>query len=252
MNPRPRRFGIASIAARSAAMAAGGLLVVLSTGISPAGAAAPPLVCPGGSYNLCIPTQGANEAVTGVAGDTVRAGYDFTIPGSSQPTKVAVFGAYEELTVSCADNSAPTQGTIRVAMPDYVATAPFASSNGYIPSGVQSDPATYQGSYVLPDICHGTTIDIGQPGNMLFAAQVFSDGSQPITFRSHYNNNSLSTSGSFSASVSVTPSPIASSSVAPVLGKRWALGGAAGLVILGVAVGGLTVVRRRTARTTVV
>ncbi len=164
--------------------------------------------CLGGPQNLCIAPQGANEGVTGTSGQTVVAGYDFTIPGSSQPTEVEVVNAYEQLTVSCANHTTPTQPSIVITMPDATYTAPFTSSQGWIPSGNQSVMASYEGSYTLPNLCNGATIDVGQPGQMLFGAQVYSNGTQTINFRSHYNDSSLGVSGSFSSTASVTPTPI--------------------------------------------
>ena len=178
----------------------------LSVGTVTAAAAAG-LSCPGGSYNLCIPAQGANEGVTGMAGDTVRAGYDFTVP-SSDTTTVMVLNAFEQLTVSCANGNTPTQPTISVPMPDATYTAPFQQSQGWVPSGDQSSTLTYEGSLTLPNLCGGGTIRVGQPGQMLFAAQVESNGTSSLSFRSHYNDGALSKSGSWSATVSVKPTPI--------------------------------------------
>ena len=164
--------------------------------------------CLGSPQNLCIAPQGANEGVTGTSGQTVVAGYDFTIPGSSQPTEVEVVNAYQQLTVSCANKSTPTQASIVIGMPNATYTAPFPSSQGWTPSGNQSAIASYEGSYTLPNLCNGGTIDVGQPGQMMFGAQVYSNGTQSINFRSHYNNGSLGVSGSFSSTTSVTPAPI--------------------------------------------
>jgi hypothetical protein len=175
-----------------------------SVALGAAGAAAgTTLSCPGGSYNLCIPAQGANEAATGTAGSKVVAGYDFTIPGSDTTT-VFVRKAFEQLTVSCASGATPTQPT----MPNATYTAPYPSSQGWVPTGDQSSTASYEGSLTLPNLCNGGTIDVGQPGQMLFAAQVESNGTSSLRFRSHYNDASLSKSGSWSATASVTPAPI--------------------------------------------
>jgi hypothetical protein len=169
--------------------------------------AATGLTCPGGSDNLCIPAQGANEAVTGTAGSVVRAGYDFTVPGPDTTT-VIVSNAFEQLTISCANGKTPTVSSIMVPMPTVTYTAPFQQSNGWVPSGDQSSPLTYEGSFTLGDYCSGGTIDVGQPGQMLFAAQVQSNGTSSLSFRSHYNDAALSKSGSWSATVSVKPTPM--------------------------------------------
>ena len=93
-------------------------------------------------------------------------------------------------------------------MPNATYTAPFTSSQGWIPSGNQSVMASYEGSYILPNLCNGGSIDVGQPGQMMFGAEVSSNGTQTINFRSHYNNSSLGVSGSFSATTCVKPIPI--------------------------------------------
>jgi hypothetical protein len=180
----------------------GGALVPL--GVAAPAAVAAGLSCPGGSYDLCIPAQGANEAVTGTPGSIVRAGYDFTVPGSDT-SSVTVSNAYEQLTISCANHATPTVASIMVPMPTATYTAPFQQSNGWVPSGNQSSSLTYEGSFTLGDYCNGGTIDVGQPGQMLFATQVQSNGSSSLSFRSHYNDSTLSRSGSWSATVSVKP-----------------------------------------------
>ena len=65
------------------------------------------MACIGSPQNLCIAPQGANENVIGTPGQTVVAGYDFTIPGSSPADRVAVLDAYAAADVSCADESTP-------------------------------------------------------------------------------------------------------------------------------------------------
>ncbi len=118
--------------------------------------------------------------------------------------------AYEQLTVSCANRSTPLQPSIVVLMPNATYTTPFPSSQGWVPSGNESVMASYEGSYTLPNLCNGASIDVGQPGQMMFGAQVSSNGSQTISFRSHYNNSSLGVAGSFSSTTSVRPTPITS------------------------------------------
>jgi hypothetical protein len=163
-----------------------------------------PTACPSG-YNLCIPPQGANEAVTAMPGNLVYAGYDLEVSGSSQPSTVTVSNAYEELTVTCANHAIPTQGFIIVHMPNATYSGPF---NNWTPTGNQSTPLAFEGSVTMPDVCGGTQMDIGQPGSMMFAGQVASSGSQLISFRSHYNNQGQTRSGSWSSTKSAIPYPL--------------------------------------------
>jgi len=180
-------------------------------GAAPAEAATG-LACPGGAYNLCIPAQGANEGVVGNPGSTVVAGYDFKVPGSDT-TMVQITGAYEQLTISCANHATPTVSSIMVPMPDVTYTAPFPQSQGWVPTGNQSNHASYEGSFVLGDYCNGGTIRVGQPGQMLFAAQVQWNGTSSLSFRSHYNDGSYSKSGSWSATIGIKPPPPPTASI---------------------------------------
>jgi hypothetical protein len=164
-----------------------------------------PTGCPGGSYNLCIPVQGANEGVTAMPGNLVRAGYSLEVSGSVQPATIAVSNAYEELTVTCANKSTPLQGFIKVPMPQASYSGPFTS---WTPSGNESSMTSYEGSVQMPDLCGGTQMLIGQPGNMMFAAHVTSSGVQQIQFRSHYNDQNLGRAGSWSATKAVVPYPL--------------------------------------------
>ena len=232
----------ASTTAAGLSVAALGAAATLSMGAGAAFAGTTqPSACPTSGFNLCIAPQGANEAVMVDPGNVVRAGYEFTIPGSNSTTKVAVFNAYESLTVTCANGSTPTQGYVNIPMPDATYHGPFGSS--WVPAGGQSSLSTYQGSIAMPNLCNGTTMDVGQPGNMMFVAQVYADTTATINFQSHYNDSPCSRSGSWSATKSVTPDPISSSSVLPPLGG-WAIGGGV-VVLVGAGLGTGIVLRRR-------
>jgi hypothetical protein len=166
-----------------------------------------PTACPGGSFNLCIPVQGANEGVTAMPGGLVRAGYSLEVSGSSQPATIVVSKGYEELTVTCANHNTPLQGFITVPMPQASYGGPFTT---WTPSGNESSIVSYEGSVAMPDLCGGTQMLIGQPGNMMFAAHVTSSGAQAIAFRSHYNDQNLGRAGSWSATKAVVPLPLGS------------------------------------------
>ena len=49
------------------------------------------------------------------------------------------------------------------------------------------------------------TIKVGQPGQMMFFATIGANQPNTINFRSHYNNSTLSKSGSWSATKGVKP-----------------------------------------------
>jgi hypothetical protein len=92
-------------------------------------------------------------------GDTLRVGYDFTMPGQ-HPAATAVF---MQTTVSfhalCA--SGPGGGLIVVNIGDASYTNPQNSSAWY-PSGDQRAAAVYQGSATVPDLCSGGALTLRQ------------------------------------------------------------------------------------------
>ena len=193
---RTRRFAVVAI---------GAALVGVSLSAA-SSAAATPMGCPDG-YNLCIPPQGANEGVKAAPGGLVLVGYSFRI--GSDTTEVKVSSAYEELSVTCTNGTAAAQPSIQVPVPDAVYTKPFA--DGWLPNGDEGDVASYEVQYPMPDLCGGSVMAIGQPGEMMFAAKVSVIGNDSLSFRSHYNgyaNGNLTNAGSWSATKSVTGSAV--------------------------------------------
>ena len=96
-------------------------------------------------------------------GATLKAGYDFTIPGDNNPVTVTFTNPEVTFTnVKCASGTVPTTNTITVPMP----TQTYTSTNGgqWFPSGDQSSSLVYQGSIPVPDVCNGGKVSFQKGG----------------------------------------------------------------------------------------
>jgi len=138
--------------------------------------------------------------------DTLRAGYDFTIPGAHPAATVTVSSATVSLTVQCADKSTVP---LSITFPTYTVSVPAGNSN-WFPSGDQSSALVYQSSTSVPSsICGGAGGHA--PQGATFSAQFSStDTKDPINVRFHYADN---TAGSWSGTAHVVPSPPAPQTV---------------------------------------
>ncbi len=133
-------------------------------------------------------------------GDTVMAGYDFTMPGKHPVATVLFSGVTVTFQAKCV--SGLGGGTIIVAMPDNIYTD-TANNNQWLPSGDQHSPLVYQGSVTVPNLCSGGQLTLQQGGT--FNAQVQStDTTDKVNLRWHYSANG--SSGSWSGTGSVIPS----------------------------------------------
>lgn len=94
-------------------------------------------------------------------GDTVQAGYDFTLPGNNTALTLTVSNAQVVFDVACASGATPSQPSFTVTMADQ--SYSLAGSQWY-PSGGQSSPLVYQGSAAVPDLCGGGSLDLAQGG----------------------------------------------------------------------------------------
>ena len=135
-------------------------------------------------------------------GSTLKAGYDFTIPGSHPADMVQFVGASVTFQVTCA--SGPGGGTILVPLSGDPITVP-QNSSAWFPSGDQSNPLVYQGSVVVPDLCAGGLVRF-QAGGVFSADLQASDTSLAVHVRWHYSGNG--SSGSWSGTGSFRPDPL--------------------------------------------
>ena len=132
-------------------------------------------------------------------GDTLRAGYDFTIPGTHPAATVRVSGASVALTVDC-----PRGATVPVTIPLPAQSYSIpANSPGWYPFGDQHSPLVYQGPVTVPGtLCGGQTGHAPQ-GATFTATFQSTDPHHGIHVRFHYADN---TAGSWSGTASTTPS----------------------------------------------
>jgi len=160
------------------------------------------IVVPSGAGTLTIGPQAMEGNLQVHPADAIRAGYDFTMPGSHPAAQVTVDNASVTLAVTCASGPAPPP--IAIALPVQTYSDPAGSPSWY-PSGDQSSAAVYQGTVIAPDLCSGGVMSGAQGAT--FTAIIFStDTSDPINFRFHYSAN---TAGSWSATITASPTPTA-------------------------------------------
>jgi hypothetical protein len=132
-------------------------------------------------------------------GDTLSAGYDFTMPGK-HPAATLMF-ASTMVTFQAQCVSGIGGGTIVVTMPDSFYTDP-ANSSQWLPSGDQHSPLVYQGSTTVPNFCGGSQMTLKKGGT--FTAQLQStDTTDKVNIRWHYSANG--SAGSWSGTASVIP-----------------------------------------------
>jgi hypothetical protein len=135
-------------------------------------------------------------------GDTVRAGFDFTMPESHPVATVSITGSVT-IFYTCPDKRSgsftiPVSGTY---------TDPENDRANWFPSSSQSIPSVYQGSTIAPNVCSGQPYHA--PLGATFAANVTSNDTEDwIYMRFHYSDNSP---GLWSFAVSVRASGVSGS-----------------------------------------
>ncbi len=175
--------------------------------------AAPPLVSPSGAGTVVIGPQAMEGNLQIHPGDALRAGFDFTMPGSHPTATASIYNASVSLLVTCSNGSAPA---LAIMLPPQTINDPAGSPSWY-PSGDQSSSLVYQGSVTAPDLCGGGVMNDAQ--GAVFTSTFFStDTVDKVNFRFHYNDN---TAGSWSATTQGVPTPFAktvtSASLTPAL-----------------------------------
>jgi hypothetical protein len=99
-------------------------------------------------------------------GETLRVGYDFTLPGNNTTLTLTVSSAGVTFAAACASGAAPSAPGFAVPMPAQSYTV--TSSQRY-PSGDQSSALVYQGSVTVPDLCGGGQLSLRQGGTFTAA-----------------------------------------------------------------------------------
>jgi hypothetical protein len=113
---------------------------------------------------VAFQTQAMEGNLQLAPGATLKAGYDFTIPGDNNSVTVTFTNPEVTFTnVTCVSGATPTTSTITVPMPT---PQSYTSTNGgnWYPSGDQSSSLVYQGSISVPNVCNGGDVDFQNGG----------------------------------------------------------------------------------------
>jgi hypothetical protein len=100
-------------------------------------------------------------------GNTIKAGYDFTLPGNNKTFHVTFTNPQVVFIVHCVNGSTPSQPTFTLSMGNASYTAPDSQ---WYPSGNQQSPLVYQGSIAAPNLCGGGMLRLDKGGT--FSATV--------------------------------------------------------------------------------
>jgi len=133
-------------------------------------------------------------------GDTLSAGYDFTMPGNHPAATLLFTSAMVTFQAQCVSGSGG--GSVVVPIADSTYTDPAGSSQ-WFPSGDQHSPLVYQGSVAVPNLCGGGQMTLKKGGT--FTAQLQStDTSDKVNVRWHYSADG--SAGGWSGTSSFVPS----------------------------------------------
>jgi hypothetical protein len=132
-------------------------------------------------------------------GDTVRGGWDLSMPGAHPAATVSIATAGVGVSVTCPDGHTQWVG---MGFPDQAFTV-AANDTSWHPAADSGSPAVWQGSTVAPrDLCHGST-GRSTKGAAMVANVTSSDTVDTVSLRFHYSDGSP---GSWSAAKSFQPS----------------------------------------------
>jgi hypothetical protein len=92
---------------------------------------------------------------------SLKAGYDFTLPGNHNSLTLTVSAAQVTFAVRCASRATPSASTFTVTMQ---AQSYAVTNDQWYPSGDQSSPLVYQGSASVPDLCGGGALNLVKGG----------------------------------------------------------------------------------------
>jgi 6-phosphogluconolactonase len=106
-------------------------------------------------------------------GATIKAGYDFTLPGNKSPFTVSFTEAKVVFAVHCVSGAKPSAPTFTLTLPTQNYSV---SDSSWYPSGEQSSPLVYQGQVAAPNFCGGGQLSLTEGGtfsaSMTIAARV--------------------------------------------------------------------------------
>jgi hypothetical protein len=140
-------------------------------------------------------------------GDTVLAGYDFTMTDSHGAVTIMISG-YVAVHVHCGE----TGGNYDIIIPfPCVIYELCANNDSWIPSSDQGSSLTYQGSVTAGDICGNEGMCDASSGATLYLNVTASSTTDVINVRFHYGSNVGSAGTSWSTTVGACQVPLCSS-----------------------------------------
>jgi hypothetical protein len=116
------------------------------------------IICPG---SLSMGPQAMEGDLKVSPGNTLKVGYDFTVPGNKASFSLTVNNPQVVLTVRCVSGASPSQSTETVSMPSQTYSV---TNDQWIPSGDQHSPLVYPASITVPDLCGGGQLRLDQGG----------------------------------------------------------------------------------------
>ena len=132
-------------------------------------------------------------------GSTLKAGYSFTMPGNHPAATVTFVGACAVFQATCVSGTGTA--TLTVPMTDQT-YQDGVNSSAWLPSGDQSNAATYQGSVTVPDVCGGGLVRL-QKGGTFTAGVTSTDKTDKVNVRWHYRGTT--DAGGWSGTLGVVP-----------------------------------------------
>jgi len=96
-----------------------------------------------------------------IPGATIKAGYDFTLPGNNKPWTVSFTEGKVVFAVRCVSGATPSAPTFTLTLP---AQNYSVNNANWYPSGERSSSLTYQGAIAAPNLCGGGQLSLKEGG----------------------------------------------------------------------------------------
>ena len=119
-------------------------------------------------------------------GDIIRAGYDFSMPGTHPASTVTVTGGLVQMNVICPNGIAQT---LSMTLPEQTFVV-GVNDNSWYPSAEQSNSLVYQGTTVAPVTLCGGKAGVAPNGATFTGLFESSDANDPLETRFHYSDKS--------------------------------------------------------------
>jgi RHS repeat-associated protein len=164
------------------------------------------------SASPVLASSGKPQAMEGdlklAPGSTLKAGFDFTMPGA-HPQATVVFASSTVLFMAKCTSGTASYPVV-VPLPDTY-TPVAANDSAWHPTGSQSSPDSYQASISVPDLCGGGLVSLKLGGT--FQSLVSStDTNDKVNFRWHYSGGG--SAGGWSGTYSVVPGSLVGAQLA--------------------------------------